>query len=296
MLTDGNGTSVAFGHGNAVPAQYSYTKALFGSDDAALAAGDLSNHLSSLSQGGTLMSYGARIGSDTRVAVSYSGTAAAGANPLSQGNSWAAPNAGSFTAGLTRRLGEGVQVGVSFQTLNERHGLLGSTYDAASALSLGSGNRSSEIGLSALVNLDADNSLFLEASQAATLASKPADGSFFAGTTAVRAQSYGISYIGRNLLGKADRLMLSLKQPLRVSAGAVNMAVTVIDAETGVPSLGVESVSLVPSGRERDFKIAYDTPIARNQKLGIQLGYVRDGLNMAGNNSSFAGMNWSAAF
>ena len=30
-----------------------------------------------------------------------------------------------------------------------------------------------------------------------------------------------------------------------------------------LPSLGVESVSLVPSGRERDFKIAYDTPIGR---------------------------------
>jgi hypothetical protein len=296
MLTDSHGTSMALGYGNTVPVQYSYARALFGSDDAALAAGELSTHLSALSQGGSLMAYGTSLGSGTRLAVSYSSTASADMSSLTQSTPWANPSASSFGVGVTQRLNDSLQIGFSLQSLNEEHGLLGSTYDASSALSLGSGNRSQEFGVSALVNLDRDNSIYLEATRASTRAATPVDGSMFAGTSALRAQSFGMSYTSRNLFAKADRLTVSLKQPLRVTSGAVNLAVTNIDPLTGIPSVGVERVSLAPSGREIDYMLSYDAPLSKFQKLSLQAGYVKDSLNMAGNNSTSVGMIWSSKF
>jgi hypothetical protein len=174
--------------------------------------------------------------------------------------------------------------------------LLGSSYAASSALSLGSSNRSQEFGISALFSIDRDNSIYLEASQASTRAANPVDGGMFAGTSALRAQSFGMSFTSRNLLAKADRLTVSLKQPLRVTSGTVDLTVTNIDPVTGVPSVGIERVSLAPSGREVDYTLSYATSLSKTQKLAFQAGYVKDSLNITGNNSSSVGMIWSSKF
>ena len=296
MLTDAQGTSMAFGYGALVPVQYSYAKALYGSDDAALAAGALSTHLTSLAQGGAIAAYGSQWGSDLRFAVSYSSTATDNLAPWGQDTSWANPSAASIVTGLAYRFNDTLQLGFSFQSLNEKHGLLGSSYDAASSLSLGSSNYSNEIGLSAMANLNHNNSIYLEASQATTRGASPVDGSMFSGTSDIRAQSFGMSYMGKNLFVKADKLTVSVKQPLRVTSGAVNVAVTNIDPVTGVPTTGVESVSLAPSGREIDCKVSYNTALSKTQNLGLVAGYMRDALNMEGNNYSTVGMNWSVKF
>ena len=297
MLTDRQGTTMAFGYGNAMPVQYSYAKALYGSDDAALAAGALATHLSALTQGGSIMAYGTQFGADTRLAVSYSSTASpTDVLPWNQGISWAKPSAATFGAGLMHRFGASLQLGVSFQSLSENHGLLGSAYDPASSMSLGNSNRSSEFGLSALVNIDGNNSIYLEASQTTTRNASAVDGSMFAGTSDIKAQSFGLSYMTQNLYKANDKLMLSIKQPLRVASGAVNMAVTNIDPVTGIPTTGIETVSLAPSGRELDYKLAYVTPLSKTQRLSLEAGYQKDALNIAGYNQATVGMSWSYRF
>ena len=295
MRTDTQGTTMAFGYGSIVPVQYSYTKALYGSDDAALAASALSTHLSALSQGGALAAYGTQWGSNIRVAVAYNGTAATDPTAFGQGVSWANPDAASVGAGITYKVNDTLQLGFSFQSLKENHGLLGSVYASSSQLSLGD-NHSNEIGVSTVANINHNNSVYLEASQATTQAAGAVDRSMFAGTTKIRSQSFGMSYMSKDLFRAEDKLMLSVKQPLRVTSGSANLAMTNIDPVTGVPTTGVQSISLVPEGREIDYKVAYDTPLSKTRKLGLDAGYMRDALNMAGNNHATIGMNWSVKF
>ncbi|MBF0460848.1 MAG: S8 family peptidase [Magnetococcales bacterium] len=297
LLTDRNETTVAFGYGDVMPSHYSYTKALYASDAAALAASTLSTNLTSLAQGGMQLAYGTRLGENTRLALSYSGTAApqdqvtSGSTPA-----WMTPSASSLGAGLSLRLTESLQMGVSWRTLDEKNSLMGTAYDTASLLNLGRDNHSNEIGISALISLDRNNTIYLEASQATTQSANGASNSVFAGMSRLRAQSWGISLASQNVFNQNDQFTATLKQPLRVTAGSVNMAMTHIDPVTGVPSTGLQSVSLVPTGREMDYQLSYDTPLSKTQKISLQAGYVQDAQNMAGNNAATIGMNWSVTF
>lgn len=294
MLTDSKGTSMALGYGNLLPAQYSYTRALYGSEDAAMVASDLATHLSSLSQGGLVSAYGLQFGEGTRVAVSYSKTAAPNLN--SGDMAWAMPDASNVGVGITQTVSKQLQLGFSMQSLDEKHGLLGSAYDPASSLSMGSSNHSDEFGVSALVSLDANHSLYMEASQSTTKAARPAAGSLFAGTTDLHAQAFGMSYMAKNILTATDKFTASVKQPMRVTSGSVNMAVTNIDPVTGVPSLGLNNVSLAPAGKEIDFKVSYNAPLSKTQSLSLSAGYMKDAMNMAGNTFSNVGASWAVRF
>ena len=294
MLTDKQGTTVAIGYGDIVPAQYSYTRALYGSEEAGLAAAALSTHLTELGRGGTLAAYGTQWSPTLRVALTYNGTAANDASAFGQNASWANPDATGVGAGISYKANDTVQLGFTVQTLDEKHGLLGSTY--GTQLSLGSNNHSQEMGVSALLNIAPGHSVYVEASQAHTRAAGAVEGSLFAGTSAIRAQSFGASYMGKGVFRADDKLMVSVKQPLRVTSGSVNLAVTNIDPVTGVPTLGMQSVSLAPEARETDYRIAYNAPLSKTQKLGLEASYLKDALNMAGNHHATAGLNWAVMF
>ncbi len=297
MWTDRNETTIAVGYGPVMPSPYSYAKALYGSEVAASAAAALSTNLASLTEGGVQLAYGVKLNEETRMALSYSATAAPQDQLLSGSRpAWTTPSASSFGAGLTRRLTNHLQLGASFRSLNESHSLMGATYDTSSTLNMGSGNHSNEMGLSALISLNPHNTLYLEASQATTRPSAGASDSLFAGVTTLRSQSWGMNWTSQDLFNPADKLSASVKQPLRVTEGSASLAMTQIDPVTGVPSIGFQSVSLVPTGRERDYTLSYDTPISRSQKINLQAGYMEDAQNIAGNRAATIGMNWSMIF
>ena len=296
MLEDRSGTVLAFGYGTALPVQYSYTRALYGSEDAANAAGEMATNLSSFSQGGSILAAGMPLGGGVRVAFAYSGSAGLSQSPLESAAMPLAQKATVVGAGLSWRVHERLQFGVSTQSLDERNGLLGSSYSESSAVGLGSDRQSTEIGVSALISLSARESVFIEASQSMTRSGQAGDASLLTGTSDIRAQAFGARYVVSELFRPADRISVSFRQPLRVTAGSASLAVTSIDPVTGVATTGIEQVDLAPTGRQRDYRIGYDTPMSRTSRLGLQFTLSQDALNIAGNDKRTVGLMWTSAF
>ncbi|MDS4012725.1 MAG: hypothetical protein RKP46_00040, partial [Candidatus Accumulibacter sp.] len=252
------------------------------------------SNLSDLAMGGYHMAYGAKVGQDSRMAISFAQTPIGfyAGNPAFGAASGNSPTA-NYTMGFSSKLRDDLTAGVSFSMLDETSGLLGSSYSSNSAMGLG-GNRTGQFGVSLAYAFDDHNSLLFEAGEAVT---KAAEGTgLLAGTTTLRSRSYGVTYMARQLVNAEDRLAVSLKQPLRVASGQVGVVTPSIDADTGVARYGVEMVSLVPSGRELDFKMNYSTPINKVQSLSFQLGARKDVFNISGNNDFAAGATWTAAF
>jgi hypothetical protein len=291
MLTDRMGTTTALGYG--YPVQYAYAKALYGNDEFARLSDSLNTSgLSSLAQGGGLFAYGTKLSDDTRVAMSWSGTLM----PLSTAStapSWAIANASNTSVGITHRITPALTAGVTVGFLSENHGLLGSTYDAGSALSFGNRNRSSSVGLSAAYAMDKNNSLLFEATWART-AGTTASG-LFAGTSDLISTAYGMTYQSRNLWEKGDQITLSAKQPLRVTHGQAALISPSVD-ELGLAHYNTEWVSLVPTGRQMDYKLIYDRPLSKHQSLSWQATYRQDVFNIAGSDDRTIGAVWRLSF
>jgi hypothetical protein len=296
MFEDRSGTVLAFGYGTALPVQYSYTRALYGSEDAATAAGEMATNISSFSQGGSILAAGMPLGGGVRVAFAYSGSAGLSQSPLESAAMPLAQRATIVGAGLSWRVHERVQLGVSTQSLDERNGLLGSSYSESSVVGLGSDRQSTEIGVSALISLSARESIFIETSQSTTRAGQAGDASLLTGTSDIRAQAFGARYSVSELFRPADRISFSFRQPLRVTAGSASLAMTSIDPLTGVASTGIEQVDLAPTGRQRDYRIGYDTPLSKTSRLGLQFTLSQDALNIAGNDKRTVGLLWTSAF
>lgn len=296
MLEDRSGMVLAFGYGTALPVQYSYTRALYGSEDAATAAGEMATNISSFSQGGSILAAGMPLGGGVRVAFAYSGSAGLSQSPLEMAAMPLAQRATVVGAGLSWRVHERVQLGVSTQSLDERNGLLGSSYSDSSVVGLGSDRQSTEIGVSALISLSARESIFIETSQSTTRSGQAGDASLLTGTSDIRAQAFGVRYSVSELFRPADRISFSFRQPLRVTAGSASLAVTSIDPLTGVASTGIEQVDLAPTGRQRDYRIGYDTPLSKTSRLGLQFTLSQDALNIAGNDTRTVGLMWTSAF
>jgi hypothetical protein len=236
------------------------------------------------------------LGGGVRVAFAYSGSAGLSQSPLESAAMPLAQKATVVGAGLSWRVHERLQLGVSTQSLDERNGLLGSSYSESSAVGLGSDRQSTEIGVSALISLSARESVFIEASQSMTRSGQAGDASLLTGTSDIRAQAFGARYVVSELFRPADRISVSFRQPLRVTAGSASLAVTSIDPVTGVATTGIEQVDLAPTGRQRDYRIGYDTPMSRTSRLGLQFTLSQDALNIAGNDKRTVGLMWTSAF
>lgn len=291
-LTNSAGSTVAMGYG--VPVRYSFAKALYEEGDFAFMGGELGvSNLSDLAQGGYHLAYGSRLDAQTRIAVSFSQTPTGfyTGNPA-WGRTDGDAATSNVTVGMTRKLSDHWTGGVTIGQLNEKSGILGSNYSQDGALSLGA-NRTSSFGLSLGYAFSADHSLLAEAGVAFTKGSK-GDG-LLAGTSDIESRSYGVTFLSKRLLNNADKVSVSLKQPLRATAGKIGVLTPTID-EYGVAHYATEMVSAAPSGREVDFKMAYDTPLVRNQLLSLQLGARKDADNIAGSHVGTVGAIWSARF
>lgn len=290
--TSAGGSTVAMGYG--VPVQFSYAKALYGDENMARMAGELgSSNLLDLAQGGYHLAYGMRMDAETRVAVAFTQTPTGfyAGNPA-WGQTTGASTASNLTVGVTRKLSDDLTGGLSFAQLDEKSGLLGSTYGMTSVLGLGA-NSTTNVGLSLAYRFDGHNSLLAETGFAFT---RGASGNgLLAGTSEIQSRSWGLTLLSRQVLNREDRLALSIKQPLRVSSGSVSVITPSLD-DAGVAHYGSQKLTMVPTGRELDFKVAYDTPLRKNQTLSLQLGARRDVANIAGQNDASVGAIWSARF
>jgi len=296
MLTDGTNT-FAIGNSVPLPAQYTYSKLMYGNEDIAAMASDLGTHLVSYSQSnyGNITAYGASLG-DFRITVGFNGTGsspAVGFNATTDTSNWDVAQAKSVTRGVTYLVNKNMMLGFSQTSLTEDHGLLGSVYDPSSALSFGNGQHvSRETSVSGSYSLDTNRSLYVEYSQALTGASA-GNGGLVSGNSALTAQSFGVSFGNKEVYTKDDKITLTFKMPMQVTSGSTTMALTKIDRLTGVPSIVLQQVNLAPQAREMDFGVGYALPIAKNQKLALSAGYLMNYGGDAGTRMLKAGFTWS---
>lgn len=294
MLTDRAGNTTAFGYGYSV--QHSYARALYGSDTwARLAAETGGANLANLAQGGGLFAYGTPLNVDTRIAFSWSTSASPiEGQSITPTPAWAALHANNVSLGLSHRFTERLTGGFNLGSLNETHGLLGTTYDAGSTMSLGDSHRSTSVGFSLAVLLDPHSRLFLETAFASTRGGEGTG--LFASASDLRARAQGMTYQRTQVFQKDDNLTLSVKQPLRLVSGNATLVMPAVNADTGVASFNRETVSLVPTGRETDYRIAYSRPLADSQTLSLEANMKRDVYHLAGNNESGIGLTWAMKF
>lgn len=290
MLNDKWGNTLALGYG--LPVQSSFARALYGTDSLARQYQDLSAaRPAGFAEGGGLFAYGADFGKNTRLALSWSNTPSTAPVAGLASSSVDIPSASNMTVGLSHYFGSGVYAGVSVGMLDESNGLLGSSYGSGS-LNMGQSNKTLSLDLTLGVKLNVDNSLLLEADQASTRANSAA----LIQTGTLSSQSFGASLVTRNLERDDDRLCFSLVQPMRVNAGQIGLLMPSVNPSTGMPSFATQWTSAVPTGREIDYKLAYEAPLSRNRSLALEGGYARDVYHQSGVNQFHGGVSWTAGF
>lgn len=293
MLTDRMGMTTAIGYG--YPVQFAYAKALYGNNDIATLSGQMgASGLSTLAQGGGLFAYGVNLGERSRLAASWSSTAAVvdGSN-ASWNPAWSNVKASNLSVGLSHRLADHLTAAVNLGMLNENHGLLGSVYDTSSLLSLGRFNSSTSVGFSMGVGVSRDNTLLLEAGFATTRDSTAAG--LLTQTTDVHSRSHGMTFMSKRVLRDNDRLTVAMVQPLRIVSGRVAMVMPSIDVD-GIAHYNKEWLSLVPGGHEVEYRLSYQTPMSSGQSLDFQINARRDAQNVPGNREASTGVSWRIRF
>jgi hypothetical protein len=302
-LTDSAGTTVAAGRG--FPAGASFADALWGvGSRAAVQSRDLgvSNALLGLAEGGNFGAIGTAIGRHTRFAITVSDTEAAadtllGGAGVAQSlidSSWSQPVASAIGLGVSTRLAEGWSAGLTLGFLDEKNGLLGSTYDAGGLVGFGDRHRSQSLGLSSAIDLGERTGVLLDATLARTDGAAVAGG-LVTGVSSLLTRSYGVALVQRDGLTEGDNFSLGLRKPLRVISGSADLAVTSVDAQ-GFASAGATRIGLTPTGSQTDLIAGYSAPLFAGIDMTAALNLSRDAENVRGSNAAGARLGISVHF
>jgi subtilisin family serine protease len=93
--------------------------------------------------------------------------------------------------------------------------------------------------------------------------------SLVSGYSDMRSASYAVFTSLRGVLDAKDRLTLTLSQPLRATAGSMDLLVPVRAAEDGSPVMERRSILLRPTGRETRADLLYLMPVDRTTKAFV---------------------------
>jgi len=113
----------------------------------------------------------------------------------------------------------------------------------------------------------------------------PSSQSLFADISPIQSQSFSLGLVGRDLLRRGDGFGVILNQPLRVSSGSADIALTNGRDAAGNLSVTNFTADLTPSGRELDFEVFYNmalgaqTSLAASALLRHEPGHIADADN-----------------
>lgn len=275
--TDGTVMSVGRGYSPA----FGFASALWGADNVTAnqsASLGVSNAFMELTQGGGFASYGSNLG-NVRLATSFSSTEIAG-QQSELSNTWMSTKSSALGFGASTLITDGWTSGLTVSMLDETSGLLGSNYDSKGPLSLGDSHQSVMFGMSHAFKVATHTNFLVDAAVGQTNGARMAD-SFVTSVSPMVVRTYGASIVQSALVGDSDSLTLSVKKPLRVVSGSANVATMDVDAN-GSPTTSQTKVSLVPSGNQTDFGVAYAAPLADGVSMNAQMSYSQDAMNIAG--------------
>ena len=208
------------------------------------------------------------------------------ASPLAEG--WngapdtALPQATAMTAGLSGRITGHWTAGFTVSALDQRNGLLGTSYNSQGAINLGDSHRSTGFGLSAAYALGGGRSLMID-----TLVTRSSGAAASSGlisrVTALTARAYGVSLVQADAWRTGDLFSLSVRKPLRVVAGSAALTTTSVDGQ-GYATTTATPLSLKPSGDETDLSLAYASPAGAGFKFNVGVDYRNQAENTRGLN------------
>ena len=278
-FNDASGATVAAGYG--FPASASFADVLWGGDNSIgsqAAELGVSSALMNLAEGGPFLALGNRIGKSTRLAFSWSQTQTP--DPIAN-SGWAAHDSNAFNAGLSTHMTSYWMAGASLGMLDEKNGLLGSTYDPNGLLNFGAQHRSVSMSVSSAFNLSDKSDLLLEATMVHSDGGNGSGSSLISNVSALNARSFGASLVDRDNFNDGDRIQLSVKSPLRAISGSAGLMTTSVDSN-GDPTTTVHRISLRPTGNEADFAVSYQAPLRDNLEWNVSFEGRHDADNIAG--------------
>tara|TARA_B110000091_G_scaffold77289_1_gene85164 strand:- start:9 stop:683 length:675 start_codon:yes stop_codon:yes gene_type:complete len=91
----------------------------------------------------------------------------------------------------------------------------------------------------------------------------------------IRSSSFGLGVTRTNIFGEGA-LSISVSQPDRVSSGSLNIGIPQLSDSEGNISQSVKSVSLSPSGRQLDYRVAYTDTIFSNSAIRLEYATSRN--------------------
>jgi subtilisin family serine protease len=278
-MTSRDGSTVAVGRG--LPSTAAFANALWGEGGAAAYQVNelgVSNALMGYAQGGYFGSIGANLGARARLGLSWTSTPERAIWAISPDQTRIQSSAAAV--GVTFKLTGRLTAGVTFAALGETNSLLGSSYDPHGLLSLGAAHRSTSVGLSSAYDLGGGRGLLFDAVFAKISGSSVQDG-LIASVSPMTARAYGVSFVQADAFRDGDRLTLSIRKPLRVVSGSVQLAVTNVD-DQGYPTTSLVRANLKPNGSETDIGVGYAATFRHGLNLTTGLAYRSDAYNVKG--------------
>ncbi len=115
------------------------------------------------------------------------------------------------------------------------------------------------------------------------------------GVSTKRAQGLALGWLASDVWLAQDQLTLTIKQPLRLNSGSIDLWLASVDSQ-GQALYHNEKISLVPSGRALDFRLAYDTPLSAKQTLSVHALYRQDVQHVQGMHDASLGALWRMQF
>ncbi len=269
-FADAKGVTVAGGFG--LSSISGFGDALWGARSAeaeSVTALGGSTALLSLAQGGYSASIGAPLGGNTRFAASWSSTVHD--RDYSAPYAMASRQADAISFGVTTRATSRLTLGLTLSSLNERNGLLGASYTAASVVNFGEQHKSFSTSLSAVFDLGAGASFAFDAADVATPARSVSTG-VLARVSSLHAQAYGASLSLTNLLARSDRFTISVRQPLQLTSGSVDIAQTSVDEE-GYNHTALVRTNIADSRTQTDFGLGYGRKLSARAQFRGDVAY-----------------------
>lgn len=181
------------------------------------------------------------------------------AAPLIGGNVTSARNSVA-TLELQKSFGESVGI-VTVGQLRESGSLLGLT--GSGVFALGGSANTRFVTLSGNRPIYGNTSVSAMASFGRTAAYSNTSASLIEGTTGSSSAAWSLGLAQKDFFRDGDSLGLTVAMPLRAKSGSMQVTTAVAQSqEDGSLTYATQSISLKPSGRQRDLELAYATPVS----------------------------------
>jgi subtilisin family serine protease len=155
---------------------------------------------------------------------------------------------------------------VTIGQLQENNSVLGMT--GTGALGLGTRSNTTFVTLAASMPVATKTTFSAMATMGRTAGFDNASASMIDGVSASRSAAWSLGLARQDILRDGDKLGLTLSMPLRTTSGTMQMTTAVSQSqEDGALQYATQSVSLRPTGMERDMELAYSTPMRSGGQL-----------------------------